>query len=330
MTQPNRIHQNADSPKVVPLMLARDSIDFRAYMIESEPVAKVLPADVWRDDLIDVITNGSQIHGAKLPWNKTHDRLRFRPGEVTLWQGANGHGKSQLLGMACLGFVAQRERVCVASFEMTPRATLHRMMRQAAMNGSPSVEFVDVFLGWAIGKLWIYNQMGECTPAMMAAVIRYCAQELKIQHVVIDSLMRIVKGEDDYNRQKDFVALLCSLARDHDLHIHLVHHVRKLTDESTVPGKFDSKGSGAITDQVDQVLTVWRNKKKAREIELANHRGILVSPDVEQQPDALLVCDKNRHGEWEGRIPLWYHATSLQYTPDNRCMPIDLVGGTAG
>ncbi len=305
-------------------LITPDTFDFQAYMRDSDPQAKVLPADAYRDDLVEVLTNGNPINGATLPWSKTHDHIRFREGEVTLWQGANGHGKSQLIGMTCLGFAEQAERVCIASFEMTPKATLLRMLRQAAQTGSPSADFADRFIDRLTGSLWLYNQMGEATTEMMVAVIRYCADRLKIKHIVIDSLMRVVKGEDDYNRQKDFVGQLCSLARDHGLHIHLVHHIRKLADENAIPGKFDSKGSGAITDQVDQVLTVWRNKRKQQDLETAMRKGN-VSDELRKVPDALLVCDKNRHGEWEGKIALWYHAPSLQYTPDSRCIPLDLL-----
>lgn len=309
--------------RVLPL-IKPESFDFRAYMAESEPQAKVLPADTWREELLDVVTNGNKIHGATLPWVKTHENIRFRGGEVTLWQGVNSHGKSQLLGMACLGFAAQGERVCIASFEMTPRATLYRMLKQAAQNSNPPPEFVNRFIDWVTGRLWLYNQMGQASPAMLSAVIRYCALKLNIKHIVIDSLMRVVMGEDDYNRQKDFVGQLCNLARDHNIHIHLVHHVRKLADENQIPGKFDSKGSGAITDQVDQVLTVWRNKKKQSDIETAMRTGSMTH-ELKEQPDCLVICDKNRHGEWEGKIALWYHAQSLQYTTDQRCKPIDLI-----
>ena len=31
--------------------------------------------------------------GAKLPWKSTHDYIRFRPGEVTLWAGIHGSGQ---------------------------------------------------------------------------------------------------------------------------------------------------------------------------------------------------------------------------------------------
>lgn len=301
-----------------------NDFDFRAYMAESDPHAKVLPAETWRDELVELVSNGNQIHGACLPWNKTHEKIRFRGGEVTLWQGTNGSGKSQLLGMACLGFAEQGERVCIASFEMTPKSTLYRMMKQAAQNGDPPPEFVERFLKWTHGKLWLYNQMGQASPAMLAAVIRYCVDKLQIKHVVIDSLMRVVMGEDDYNKQKDFVGQLCNLARDLNVHIHLVHHVRKLADENQIPNKFDSKGSGAITDQVDQVLTVWRNKKKQLDLEMAVRKGLDTS-EIHSKPDCLLVCDKNRHGEWEGKVSLWYHSPSLQYTEDLRCKPINLM-----
>lgn len=294
--------------------------DFKQYMLETEPQAKVLPAEAWQDELIEVLKHGNRVVGAKLPWGKTYDYLRFRGGEVTLWQGINGHGKSQLLGMACLGFMAQDERVCIASFEMKPVSTLKRMVRQAAMNAYPSELFANKFFQWAENRCWIYDQLGTVTAEMIYAVVRYCAEKLKIKHIVIDSLMKCVKGEDDYNGQKNFVDRLTGLARDYNVHIHLVHHVRKGENEEKPPGKFDAKGSGSISDQVDQVLTVWRNKKKERILQSKPDDA-----ETKDQPDALLICDKNRHGEWEGKVSLWYHSGSLQYTSDNRAIPLNLM-----
>lgn len=303
--------------------------DFRAYMAETEPLAKVLPALAWRDDLARSVENGDAITGAKLPWVKTHDLLRFRPGEVTLWQGINGHGKSELLGQACIGFACQAEPVCIASLEMKPQATLKRMLRQTAMNRTPGVQAVDRLIDWSRDRLWLYDQQGTVKPAMLYAVARYCADRLKVRHLVIDSLMKCVRGEDDYNGQKDFVDMLCTLARDLGMHIHLVHHAKKGEDEDKVPGKFSAKGSGAIVDQVDQMLTVWRNKKKERIAEADLRKNGELSADTLDMPDTVLICDKNRHGEWEGRIQLWRHAESLQFVGDSRRRPIDMIGSLA-
>jgi twinkle protein len=158
-------------------------------------------------------------------------------------------------------------------------------------------------------------------------VIRYCADKLKVKHFVVDSLMKCVRGEDDYNGQKDFVDTLTSLARDLNIHIHLVHHVRKGESEDRPPGKMDAKGSGAIADQVDQVITVWRNKKKEREVEQMRRAGGTIDDVTRAKPDSMLICDKNRHGEWEGSVALWFHPHSLQYTGDKRCQPVDMIGG---
>ncbi|MFT0547475.1 AAA family ATPase [Allopusillimonas ginsengisoli] len=310
---------------VIPI-ITPDSFDFRAYMAESEPKAKVLGADTWRNALIESVRSGDKITGARLPWPSTYDNLRFRSGEVTLWQGINGHGKSQLLGQACIGFANQGEPVCLASFEMKPVSTLKRMLRQVAMNDRPTEKVVNSLMDWAKGRFWLYDQLGTVKPEMIYAVIRYCADKLKIKHIVIDSLMKCVRGEDDYNGQKDFVDMLTGLARDLEVHIHLVHHVRKGENEEKVPGKFDSKGSGAIADQVDQVLTVWRNKKKERAIEVMLRQQMQIDDETRKKPDALLICDKNRHGEWEGSTALWYHPQSLQYIGDKRCVPTNMVG----
>lgn len=307
-------------------LIIPSSMNFQEYMVDSEPKAKVLSPEAWREELIASTHGGGKLHGATLPWGKTHEHIRFRGGEVTLWQGINGHGKSQLLGQGTIGFASQGEKVCVASFEMKPLSTLKRMLRQAARNGTPSEFMANRLIDWLEGKYWFYDQQGQVKPEMMYAVIRYCADKLKIKHIVIDSLMKCVRGEDDYNGQKDFVDMLTALARDHNVHIHLVHHVRKAENEDKVPGKFDAKGSGAISDQVDQVLTVWRNKAKERAVELAERSGAQLDEKTQSTPDALLICDKNRHGEWEGKINLWYDPRSLQYTSDKRCIPLDMMG----
>jgi len=311
------------------LIITPDNIDFSEYLAETEAQVKVLPASAWKDDLLADIRNGHELKGAKLPWAKTHDHIRFRPGEVTLWQGINGHGKSQLLGMVILGFITQGEKSCIASFEMKPRATLRRMLRQVAQNDRPTQAIAEHMMDWLDGKLWIYDQLGSVKTDALAAVIRYCAQKLAIRHMVIDSLMKCVRGTDDYNGQKDFVDLLTQLARDNNIHIHLVHHAKKQQDENSPPGKFSASGSHAITDLVDQVLTVWRNKAKERTIEKLVRDNHEIDRETASKPDALLICDKNRHGEWEGCIALWFHPASLQYTADERRKPFDFLGTVA-
>lgn len=313
------------SNTVIPI-ITPDSFDFQSFMTESEPQAKVLSPVTWKEALIRSTQFAETISGARLPWTKTQDTIRIRPSEVSLWQGPSGHGKSQLLGQVVLGLAAQDEPVCIASFEMKPLTSLKRMLRQTSQTDRPSERFAERMLSWMDKRMWFYDQMGTVRPEMIYAVIRYCAQRLKVKHMVIDSLMKCVRGEDDYNGQKNFVDALTVLARDHNMHIHLVHHVRKSENEDRPPGKFDARGATSITDQVDNIFTVWRNKPKERAVEKELRTSNQISPETAAKPDQLLICDKQRNGEWEGRVGLWYHKPSLQYTGDQRAMPLDLVG----
>lgn len=231
----------------------------------------------------------------QLPWAKAFGCFDLRRSEVTLWLGYNGHGKSLLLGQIVNRLMLQGEKVCIASLEMRPVATLQRMCRQAAGSESPSIEYIRAFHRWTDGRLWMYDQHGTTPPHRIENLCRYVVS-LGINHILVDSLMKVVDAEDDYNGQKRFVNALCIIARDFGVHVHLVHHSRKGQDEHKVPGKMDAKGSGAITDLVDNCISVWRRKDPQ-----------------DDKPDCLLTVDKQRHGEWEGKIALWYHAPSQSF-----------------
>lgn len=298
--------------------LIRDDIDFASYMQSTEAAHKLIPAGAFGDEVADYLINGTQLSGAKLPWRKTRDLIRFRPGEVTLWSGMNGHGKSLALGQATAGWVCQKQRVCIASFEMRPVVTLARMTRQSAGARQPERHFIiDLHNLWS-DWVWLYDQQGQVHSEKILAVMRYAAQELQAQHFVLDSLMKCGLSEDDYTAQKLFIDALCTIARDTGMHIHLVAHSRKGRDETQAPGKMDVKGSGAITDQVDNVIVWWRNKAKENAIQAGDAYDA-------RTPDALMLIEKQRNGEFEGKVGLFFDKDSMQYLENQHQQPADML-----
>lgn len=308
-----------------------DSIDFSTYAKETEHARKVKPAKLWIQELIDDLHSPVVHNDPVMPWAKTHKFLQMRPGEVTVWGGANGSGKSLVTGQVGLGLIAQGQKICMASFEMKPKKTLKRMARQFSHFDGDHPMFRHMpeakadlaavyrdFDHWSGDKLWIYDQQGTVSPEQACGVTRYCAKELGIQHMFIDSLMKCIKGEDDYNGQKLFVDELCAIAKDYNIHIHLIHHIKKPPDENHKPTKYDYKGSGSITDQADNVVSVWRNKPKEKK----RDAGIQVN---DQDPDVMLICDKQRHGDWEGMVGLWFHQESQQFVSAPGEEPIKLM-----
>lgn len=295
-----------------------DDIDFDEYLREEDDGrANVRPASEFIDELIEHLHGQTQhVTGAKTPWSSVGTDLAFRAGEVTLWGGINGHGKSAVLGEAMLHAMAEGERVCIASMEMPPMKTMERLARQAACQAKPAGAYVSQFGRWTNDRLWLYNHVGTVQRDRMIAVSRYCRKELGVTHMVIDSLLKCGIATDDYTGQKNFVDTLCSLARDTGLHIHLVHHARKSEKESDVPDKFDLKGAGEITDLVDNVLIVHRNKRKEADLrkDLTDEKRAV----VELQADTVLICAKQRHYTWEGTVKLWFDPDSLQFRDDRQ------------
>jgi len=280
-----------------------DDIDFGQYMQSTDSDHKVRPASEYAGQVEQYFHGEGKDPVIVMPWSKTWDKIAFRQGEVTVWGGYSGHGKSLLMGQVVNYFMRQfRQRVCIASMEMKPHMTLARMCRQAA-GCVPDVEYIHRYHKGTDGLLWMYDQQGTVNGDKMAAVIRYCHEKFTLQHFVIDSLLKCGYAEDDYTGQKMFVDQLCAIARDTGVHVHLVHHSRKGTDEYKVPGKHDMKGTGSITDQIDNLIIVWRNKLKEKEI---NDPKASKAHDS----DCLLCVEKQRNGEWEGRIALWFDLLS--------------------
>lgn len=287
-------------------ILVDDDIDFRRYLKDTDPAEKVRPASEFLDAVMDEI---SPAHDApkhpKLPFSGAW--VYFPPGEVTLWAGFNGSGKSMLQGQVLTGFAEAGQKVSIASFEMKPAKTLARINRQAVGGAVPTRDQVERFLLRNDGRIWLYDQQGCVKTDRLIAVIKYCAERLGCHHIAIDSLMKCVSGTDNYNGQKDFVDTLTSCARDYNTHIHLVAHLKKGEGDERMPTRMDISGTAAISDLVDNVLIVWRNKKKERDRDAGK-------PINESDPDSILICDKNRNGDYEGRTKLWYDRNSLVFS----------------
>ena len=267
----------------------------------------------FTEDLIHYLQEGEgQVTGAKLPWSATHTLVGFRPQEISVWAGYSYQGKSLLMGQVALEFARQNERTLIISLEMPPRMTMYRLLRQATMNVNPSVEDAIAFNEFCPDFLYVYDFVGTATPKKIQQIVQYAKKYLHINHVVIDSLAKVVSGEDDFSAQKDFVNALADLARGLKVHIHIVHHLRKPSVASHEPNKHDIKGSGGISDMADNIFLMWKvpgqkDGSKASNAPFGAVNTILADGDY------LLECAKQRHGEFSGRIQLWFNPGSLRF-----------------
>ena len=291
-----------------------EDIDLLDFMARQESQS-IKPAGDFIEEAIERLEQGPAVFGDPLPWTKTMDKFRFRHSEISVWAGPNGQGKSLVMGQAALWLAATGQKVLIASMEMPGAATVARMLRQASGTNLPSRKFAEGMREYTKDKIWIYDQVGSVKAEVMIALIHYAAEQLGINHIMIDSLVKCGVDSEHNEPQKKFVDQLAWAAKEHKVHIHLVHHIRKMSDERSHPTKYDIKGAGEISDLSDNILLIYRNGAK----EAKARAGIEID---EQEADCYIRVAKQRHGEFEGLFQFWFHAESQQWVPDSRVMPM--------
>lgn len=250
--------------------------------------------------------------------DKDLEWFEFRPGELSVWTGYNGHGKSLMLSQVLLGLMQQGERVMVFSGEMTPERQLKRMVKQCAGLDRPTWQFIDAIGNWMHDKLWLFNVVGSAAIDRLLTVFLYGSKRYGMRHFVIDSLMMTDVPEDgpgSMTAQKDAMRKLCDFARRNGVHVHLVAHPRKGADESKGPGKLDVAGSSKITDGADNVFTVWSARKDEND------------PDIDpDKADAKLELQKQRNGDFQHFTQwLWFSKDAQQFCTSSRRKPVCYV-----
>lgn len=138
------------------LMAGAESVDFDECIQASKPLD---PEELRRaSEFIDQVKAmfypaPGQDSDPVLCLDKELDWFQFRTGEVTVWTGYNGHGKSLMLSQVLLGLMRRDTNVMVFSGEMTPARQIKRLVKQATGLDRPTSEYLD-----AVGR-WLHDRM---------------------------------------------------------------------------------------------------------------------------------------------------------------------------
>ena len=246
--------------------------------------------------------------GLSLPFINTENDFKVRMGETTVVTGYSGHGKSAWLNQVILHLM-KKEKTMIASFEMLPKATLGRMCQQTG-EAMPSDDYIVDFLNKLQNNLYLYDPEGSTSTKKVLEVIYYCAEKLNVKIMVIDSLMKCGVAEDDLNRQKKFLDDLAVAARDLNIHLFIVAHSRKTNSDYEHATKLDVAGSANITNLVDNVLSVHRNKQR----EEAEREGDTTN-EIMNTAKCSVHLVKQRHGKGvEAKWKFDFHPDTFTYS----------------
>jgi twinkle protein len=313
MNESKRLRDLANEIAAKHSKIIRDarSVDVGKYAIPEDSHLLRSPM-AFVDDVLAEFAD-TEPKGDTMPAGKTHELMRFRPGEVSLWVGYKESYKTTFISEMVTRWSCVGVKCAVSSLEMAAAVLLAKQVRQALARATPSPSQVLRALEAMSESLTIYDVTGRVAPRHLISIMRYCALELGVRHFVLDNLTMILSADNDRAAEHQaFVGDAMTVAKTTGMHIHLVAHCYKPEggDENRIPSGYNARGTGTAPDMVDNILVVWRNKKKedARDAEK-------ITDEQREQPDMLVKVDKQRHARYRGRLNFWFAGDTLRFNP---------------
>ena len=304
-----------------------DFSDSRIHAFIAEQEAQdVKPGDEFRTELLDIVKNGIDNSGIRLPWSKTHEKIVLRPGEVSVMFGYSGHYKSTLASQMAL-FAALQSKVGIMSFEMPIPVSLLRLCRMAAGTDSPATRFANDFATWMHDRLYFYDRLDAVPPERVLGCALHMAN-LGIKLIVIDCLIMVRGITRDPEKEAKFLSTLSALSKATGAHIMLIHHARKPgqgTETDNEPTKFDLRGASDLGDMASTIMISHNMKDKSdlrHQVELGQSLPPEKQDYLDNHADHKLIVAKQRNGTFEGTFHLFHHQPSMQFTGDSRRQPM--------
>ena len=299
--------------------------DVKGFWSDRDPSPDIIPAASFQTDLMEQVLNPDLNAGEKCPILPT---FSLRPGELTVWAGNNGSGKSALMCQIALSMMMNGDSVCLLSFEMDPKETIMQMIRMAYGRSLLRTEAdkVSKFFDWCEKRFWIYRNRGDIHPNHCFDAVAYAAGEKKCRHVFVDNLMMLTGGGSSdqlFQSQRKVVDTLKRISVEFSAHIHLVAHLRKLNSNQTaneLPDRYSISGSADISNLADNVVIIFRNYKKEKEAQDMKTKNA----GWDQDADTVLLLDKQRKNGRLAKQKLWYERGSSQFclSPERQLMEL--------
>lgn len=234
----------------------------------------------------------------------------FFSGELSVWTGKRGMGKSTILSQILLQAIDQGHRVCAYSGELDKEQFREWTYLQAA--GPDNIAYhADPLTGkqmpavlpqaakqiseWLSGRFWLFDLERNTTHDSKAILSQFAYAKMRYGADVflVDNIMAVdfdgVREKDFYREQSKFTQELAMFAKRQHAHVHLVVHPRKEDGKNGAPGKFSADsvgGSVDITNRADNVFFLTRHavgeEQKPILVTLKNRKfGSAVQPWLE-------------------------------------------------
>ena len=246
-----------------------------------------------RNELLNVLINAKE--NAGVPFTRfpiLNEYLKgHRRGELTIFTGPTGSGKTTFLSELSLDLCTQGVKTLWGSFEIKNVRLANIMLHQ--YSGIALEDHMDKFSHWSEQfeglPMYFMSYYGAQSLKRVLKTIEYAIYTYDIEHVIIDNLQFMVNannGDDRFQLMDNAIASFRKCASKHNVHVTVVIHPRKEIDGSVLQTS-SIYGSAKASQEADNVL-------------------ILQALD-----ETSMQVSKNRFSGTIGVIPLCFNPSSL-------------------
>lgn len=256
----------------------------------------------------------------------------LREGDISIFTGKPGHGKSTLFGLFALQAVEQGKTVCMYSGELTKEGLQEWINLQCAGSEyigfrrdsdgnpiaciSPSVQ--RRIIEYYNEKIYLFDNEevfeNESEADAILRIFRIAARKFGAKLFIVDNLMTALADTDDeLVAQKKFVGAMKKFARKYGVHVIVTAHPRKNKAGAHLEGE-DVGGNSAINNLADFTVAMERPNIRIIKNRVTGWLGLI---DCVYLPDSRRIYqadagDRNRFS-WnrEGISPPAQTANSL-------------------
>ncbi|KAL6068923.1 Twinkle protein, mitochondrial [Balamuthia mandrillaris] len=270
------------------------------------PHNKIFVFEDLKDEIHRMIGNAAQIRG-----KKSNDFPSFntmlkghRKGELTIFTGHTGIGKTTFLSQLSLDFAAQGVPTLWGSFEIKNTILLKKMLQQYTQ--APLESLIESKDKWEehtrkFSELPLYflKFYGSTSVEQVLDAMEYAVYVYDVEHIVLDNLQFMLSGAGSSNNPNHFgkfdhqdraLEEFRRFATDKNVHITLVVHPRK-QDDGVPLTNASVFGSVKATQEADNVVMLQKGKDWK-----------------------YLDIRKNRFDGQTGSFPLRFHKDTCRFT----------------
>ncbi|XP_049848452.1 twinkle mtDNA helicase-like [Schistocerca gregaria] len=248
----------------------RQGLDLKILLSQAKPLPhkEIVSFSELREQVYREIANPDQVAGIKSTSFPNLSKLLkgHRKGELTIFSGPTGIGKTTLLAQLSLDYVMQGIPTLWGSFELHNVRLAKKLLNQFAKKSLEKniQEFELIADKFQELPIYFMRFHGSTELDQVLDAMEYALYVYDVEHVVIDNLQFMTpmvtgRGFDKFEQLDFAISKLRNFSTSKNVHISLIIHPRK-EDSGHALSTNSVFGSAKATQEADNVIMIQHGK----------------------------------------------------------------------